>query len=67
MAVLEILTGPIFQGSFGKSSKKFMVVLEKLSIIGLIHEKFHKFMYKMRETSWTNRTKMLLENLLDFY
>jgi hypothetical protein len=30
-----------------------MVVLEtfpKLSIIGLIHEKFHKFMYKMQET-----------------
>jgi hypothetical protein len=30
-----------------------MLVLEtfpKLSIIGLIHEKFHKFMYKMRET-----------------
>jgi hypothetical protein len=29
-----------------------MVVLEKfpkLSIIALIHEKFHKFMYKMRE------------------
>jgi hypothetical protein len=48
------LTGPILPGSFGKSSNKFMVVLEKsprLSIIGLIHDKFHKFIYEMREAS----------------
>jgi hypothetical protein len=54
MVVFEILTGPIFPGIvLEKVHEKFMVVLAKfpkLSIIGLIHKKFHKFIYKMRET-----------------
>jgi hypothetical protein len=48
MEVLEILTGPIFPDSYGNSSKKihgsYGKKIPKLSIIGWIHETFHKFM-----------------------
>jgi hypothetical protein len=62
---MVVLDAPFFQVVLEKVHKKFMVVLgkfPKLSIIGLIHEKFHKFMYKMREMSQCD----FLSNFISF-